>query len=113
MHMNTGDAPVYVSLPAKRSLENRYAIYADRIELLCRLPFVTKTLVIKRDELVSIETYKPPVIRTSLFALKLDLADLFEHVGLVRKNGLFKQLRFTPKNPREFVEKVKELWDIA
>jgi len=41
---------------------------------------------------------------------RLDLADLNEHVGIKRINGFFKQLRFTPENPKEFVAKVKELF---
>jgi hypothetical protein len=41
-------------------------------------------------------------------ALKLDLADLKKHVGIQRKNGWFKFIRFTPQNPEEFISKVKE-----
>lgn len=104
--------PVYKSQPTIKSLGNEYYIYADRIELQCRFPFFTKTLVIKKDDLVSIDVFRPPVIRTSLFALKLDLADLKEHVGIRRKNGFFKQLRFTPENPKEFVAKVKAIFNL-
>ena len=110
--MNSIDTPLYKSRPSKKSIGNEYSIYADRIELKCRFPFITKTLVIKKDDLISIDIYKPPVIRTSFRALKLDLADLNEHVGIARKNGLFKQLRFTPENPKEFVAKVKELFKL-
>jgi len=39
------------------------------------------------------------------------LADLKEHVGIKRRNGFFKQLRFTPENPEEFVSKAKEILD--
>ena len=67
------------------------------------------TLVIKRDDLVSIATFKPPVIRTTFWALKLDLADLTEHVGIERKTGFFKQLRFTPEVPQEFVRKARDI----
>ena len=109
---NSGD-PLYQSAPAKKSMGNRYSIYSDRIELRCRFPFVTKTLVIKKDDLISIDTYKPPALRTTLWALKLDLADLNEHVGIKRKNGFFKQLRFTPENPKEFVEKVREIFELS
>ena len=107
--MENNDIPLYESAPTKKSMGNKYSIYPDRIELKCRFPFVTKTLVIKKDDLISIETYKPPVIRTTFRALKLDFADLKEHVGIIRKNGFFKQLRFTPENPKEFVSKVKEI----
>jgi hypothetical protein len=110
--MKSRDIPLYQSVPTKKSMGNKYAIYPDRIELKCRFPFVTKTLVIKKDDLISIDTYKPPAIRTTFRALKLDLADLGEHVGLKRKNGFFKQLRFTPENPKEFVSKVKEIFNL-
>jgi hypothetical protein len=106
------DTYLYQSTSTKKSMGNEYTIYADRIELKCRFPFITKTLVIKKDDIVSIDTFKPPVFRTTIRALKLDLADLNEHVGINRKNGFFKQLRFTPENPKEFVSKVKELFQL-
>lgn len=104
------DTPLYKSTSTKKSNGNEYFIYADRIELKCRFPFITKTLIIKKDDIISIDTFKPPVFRTSMRALKLDWADLNEHVGINRKSGFFKQLRFTPENPKEFVVKVKELF---
>ena len=109
--MKSNDLPLYESVPTKKSMGNKYSIYSDRIELRCRFPFVTKTLVIKKEDLISIDTYKPPVLRTTFRALKLDLADLKEHVGIKRKNGFFKQLRFTPENPKEFVSKVREIFN--
>jgi hypothetical protein len=113
MSMESNDNPLYVSAPTKKSMGNKYSIYPDRIELKCRFPFVTRTLIIKKDDLISIDTYKPPVIRTTFRALKLDFADLKEHVGIKRKNGFFKQLRFTPENPEEFVSKAKEIFDLS
>jgi hypothetical protein len=107
------ETPKYESMPTGKSLGNRYVVYADRIELRCRVPFFPERIVIRKDDLVSIDTYKPPVIRTSLLALKLDLADLNEHVGIKRKNGFFRQLRFTPDNPKEFVSKVKEVFCLS
>ena len=110
--MESPDNPLYESVPTRKSLGNRYAVYSDRIELRCRFPFVTKTLVIKKEDLVSIDTYRPPVLQTTFRALKLDMADLNEHVGIKRKNGFFKQLRFTPENPGEFVSKVREIFNL-
>jgi hypothetical protein len=94
---------LYESSPTKKSIGNTYSIYPDRIELRCRFPFVTRTLVVKKHDLISIDTYKPPVIRTTFRALKLDLADLKEPVGIRRRNGFFRQLRSTPEDPIEFV----------
>ena len=111
--MKTIENALYESAPTKKSMGNVYGIYSDRIELKCRFPFISKTLVIKKDDLVSIDIYKPPVIRTTFRALKLDLADLNEHVGIKRKNGFFKQLRFTPDNPKEFVSKVIEIFNLC
>ena len=108
--MNSIETPLYKSALTKKSIGNEYSIYADRIELKCRFPFISKTLVSKKDDLISIGIFKPPVIRTTFWALKLDLSDLNEHVGIRRINGFFKQLRFTPENPQEFVTKVKELF---
>lgn len=110
--MENIDIPLYESVPTKKSMGNKYSIYSDRIELKCRFPFVTRTLKIKKSDLISIDTFKPPVLRTTFWALKLDLADLSEHVGLMRKKGFFKQLRFTPENPKEFVSKVKEIFNL-
>jgi hypothetical protein len=110
--MKRTDTPLYESTSTKKSIGNEYSIYADRIELKCRFPFITKTLIINKDDIISIDAFKPPVFRTTFRALKLDLADLNEHVGIMRKNGFFKQLRFTPENPNEFVAKVKELFKL-
>ena len=102
-------SPLYVSNPTKKSMGNTYLIYSDRLELKCMCPFVKNFFMIRKADLVSIHLYKPPVVRTTGWALKLDWADLHEHVGLIRKNGFFKQLRFTPENPDEFRRKVEEL----
>jgi hypothetical protein len=110
--LNSTDTPLYLSRPTKKSIGNEYCIYTDRIELRCRFPFFSKTLVIKKDDLISIELFKPPVIRTTFWALKLDLADFNEHVGIKRINGFFKQLRFTPENPKEFIAKAREIFQL-
>lgn len=111
--MEINEYPLYESAPTKKSIGNAYCVYSDRIELKCRFPFFYKTFVISKDDLVSIDVYKPPVIRTTFRALTLDMADLKEHVGIKRKNGFFKQLRFTPENPEEFVAKVLEVFGAA
>jgi hypothetical protein len=100
------DTPIYESKGTIRSLWNTYRIFDDRIELQVRL-FFTK-IVIRRDELLKVDVYKPPVLRTAFWAVKLDLADLFLHVGIERSSGFFKKLRFTPTNPYEFKRQVIE-----
>jgi hypothetical protein len=110
--MKKAEKALHESPPSGKSMGNTYAVFADRIELNCRFPFITRTLVIKKEDLVAIDTYRPPVLRTTFWALKLDLADLHEHVGITRSNGFFKQLRFTPENPKGFVAKVREIFGL-
>ncbi len=100
------EEPILVSEACARSFWNEYRIYDGRVELDGWFYF--KTFVIPFDELISIGLFKPPVIRTKLWAMKLDWADLYEHVGITRKNGWIKELRFTPNDPQAFVSKVNE-----
>jgi len=110
--MQYTNLPLYVSPTTMKSLGNEYSIFADRIALRCRYLFFYKTITVKKDDIVSIDVFKPPVIRTSFKALKLDLADFYEHVGIARKSGVFHQLRFTPDNPQKFVAAAKEAFNI-
>jgi len=98
------DNLIYESKSTPRSLWNSYRIFDDRIELQFRI-FFTK-LIISREAFVKVDVYKPPVIRTVFWALKLDLADFYNHVEIERNVGLFKKIRFTPSNPNEFKQKV-------
>jgi len=95
---------LYESKGTPRSLWNNYRIFDDRIELQFRL-FFTK-IIIQREAFVKVGVYKPPVIRTVFWALKLDLADCYNHIEIERNHGLFKKIRFTPANPDEFKRKV-------
>lgn len=113
--MQSNDTFLYISRPTGKSLGGEYRIYPDRIELKCPFVFLTQTLVIRKEDLIAIEVFEPSALRisrASFWALKLDLADLNEHVGIRRKTGLFKQLRFTPENPREFVAKVRAIFQL-
>jgi hypothetical protein len=105
--MKDTESPIYISSRTPRSLWNEYRIYGNRVELEFNLFF--SKIVIPLDEINSCRLYAPPVIRTALWALKLDWADLFEHVGISRKNGMFKQLRFTPVIPKEFVSHIEQI----
>jgi hypothetical protein len=105
--------PLYVSTPTMKSLGNEYTIFEDKIDLRCRYLFFNKIITVKKEDIVSIDVFRPPVIRTSFKALKLDLADFYEHVGITRKGGVFSQLRFTPEDPQKFVAAAKEVFDIA
>jgi hypothetical protein len=98
------DNLIYESKGTPRSLWNTYRIFDDRIELQFRI-FFTK-IIIPRDAVVKVDVYKPPVIRTVFWALKLDLVDFYIHVGIERNSGFFKKIRFTPSDPNEFKKKV-------
>ena len=89
---------LYESQPSFRSLWQKYRIWRDYIELHC---FFWRIRIFA-DEVEEVKVFPPPVIRTTFWALKLDLADLYLHVGIRRKTGLFKNLRFTPDDPERF-----------
>jgi len=97
---------IYESKGTPRSLWNNYRIFDDRIDLQFRL-FFTR-IIIPRDAFVKVDVYKPPVIRTVFWALKLDWADLYDHVGIERRDGIVNKIRFTPEDPSEFKQKVIE-----
>ncbi len=110
--MQYNNVPLYISPPTMKSLGNEYSIFPDRIELRCRYLFFYKIITVKKEDIVSISVFRPPVLRTSFKALKLDLADFYEHVGITRKGGVFSQLRFTPEDPQKFVAAAKEAFNI-
>ena len=95
---------IYESRGTPRSLWNNYRIFSDRIELQFRMFFMT--IVIPKDKFLRIDIYKPPVIQTVFWALKLDLADFYDHVEIERSEGIFKKIRFTPTDPNKFKQKV-------
>ncbi len=95
---------LYRSRRAARSLWQEYRIYGDRIELETLLG----TVRIPREEIQEVRSYRPPVIRTTFRAFKLDLADLFPHVGITRRSSRW-QLRFTPPDPERFVAVARSL----
>jgi hypothetical protein len=84
------EIPLYESKGTPRSLWNAYRIFGDRIELQFRMFFTT--IVIPREAFVAVDIFKPPVIRTVFWALKLDFADLFTHVGIERNCGMMKKV---------------------
>ncbi len=96
---------VYKSEKAFRNTWHEYRVYQDRIEL----DTVFKTIIIKKIDIEEINIFSPPVIKTSIFALKIDLADFYTHIGIKRKKGSLKEIRFTPLFPEKFLESVKSI----
>jgi hypothetical protein len=90
-----------------RNLWQQYRIYTDRIELRS----CVGRKVIRAEEIINVEV-RPPVVIGDLFrhkgfarsfALKLDLADFYHHVGIHRQSGWIKHIRITPDDPDTFV----------
>jgi hypothetical protein len=108
--------PIYTSSVRSVSKEQRYRVYSDRIELDFKFLF-TRTFVIPADEIIDIWVSHPTTLRDiprigGIKAvgrgLKLDLADLFRHVGIhCRRRGWFKAFFFVPQDPEAFVNVVR------
>jgi len=101
--------PTYASEKSAKNFWQDYRVYPDRIELRCWI--VLKTFVIPAEDILEIKI-RPAFSFLDLFrgkvkvlwwVIKLDWADLCEHVEIHRKTGWFKYLRITPDNPTNFV----------
>lgn len=102
--------PVYTSKPSVMSFWSEYRVYEDRLELDTRL---FGLITVPFEDMGAVEV-RPPVAVLDLLrgdhqlkqthrSMKLDLADLSEHVAVERETGLFRQLRLTPDDPEAFV----------
>ncbi len=110
--------PIHASPARHWSREPRYRIYADRVELDFRILF-RKTYVIPAADVVDAWVSPPTTLKNlrrmggvwaawTRGALKLDLVDLFEHVGLQRRGGGYPEFFFfVPEDPKGFVGLVK------
>ena len=82
----------------------RYRIFDDRIEM----DTFFKTITIPFDEVEGAEvahSYAEGVrlqLRGGKLGIKLDWADLHEHVVLDKSTGVFRHLAFTPDDPEAF-----------
>ena len=102
--------PLYTSEPCARSLWQTYRIYPDRLELDLHL-FGKREIPL--GEIQAIEP-RPPLVVGDLFrgaypleemvrTIKLDLADLFPHLAVIKSSGAWRQLRITPRDPAAFL----------
>jgi len=90
----------------------RYLVYSDRIKIQSPLRFYW--FDIPYDDIVKVELRNPPVVwdaykqdilftRKYFFRIyKNDLADLFRHISIEKKNGFWRQIRIAPRNPERF-----------
>ena len=101
--------PIYVSERSAKNMWQDYAVYPEGVELKARL--ILKTFVIQAEDIIDVKlvhglSFWNPAYwadPSHWFALKLDWADICEHVSLHRRSGMFKYIRFTPDNPAKFV----------
>ncbi len=101
--------PIYVSERSAKNMWQDYRVYPEGIELRARLIF--STFVVPVDDIIEVKVVPGGFFRGLShlgelgfwFALKLDWADMFEHVTIHRKSGFFKYIRFTPDDPARFV----------
>jgi hypothetical protein len=108
-------SPIYVSKKSAKNFWQDYRIFPDRIELRCWVLFTT--FIIPAEEILDVEV-RPPFsigdifrgnVKMHWWGLKLDWADICEHVEIHRKAGLFKYIRFSPDNPVNFVAACKNV----
>jgi hypothetical protein len=113
------DSPIYVSEKSAKNFWQDYRVFPDRVELRCWMLF--SRFVIPAEDILDVKV-RPRFsfrdvfegkVRMLWWVIKLDWADLCEHVELHRKSGLFKYLRFTPDNPERFVAACKSIAGIT
>lgn len=110
------DTPRYVSKCSFKNFWQEYRIYADRLEFdtlfgKMTVPFehvetATTTNSDVADMLkgdLKLKGFRP--------ALKLDWANVVEHVVLDRDDGLLKRLLFSPDDPRAFCDALNSALD--
>jgi hypothetical protein len=98
------DTPLYVSKRKGRNLWQQYRVYFDRLEL--------QSWIFLHTLIVPVRTIQAVEVRPSIFSgrkgftwgIKIDNCDLFRHVLLARKSGVFKRIAFSPDDPAKFVE---------
>ena len=103
------DEPIYISQSSAKSIWQEYRIYEDRLEFGTLLG----TMSVPFDQIETIEV-APSDLSTLLHgkltlknfrpALKLDWANLVEHVVIDKSSGMLHRVLFTPENPKEFLE---------
>lgn len=107
------ETAIYTSHCAAKNLWQRYEVFPNRLELHSHLG----NFVIPFDQVEQVELY-PPVINSLRLHikkggwpfrfLKMDLADLAEHVVVDKNTGVMRHVMFTPDNPTEFKQVLQQ-----
>jgi len=96
--------PLYRSKCSAKNFWKEYRIFDDRIEM----DTFFKTITIPFDDVEGAEvahSYSEGVrlqLRGGKLGIKLDWADLHEHVVLDKSTGVFRHIAFTPDDPEAF-----------
>ena len=104
-----------------KSLYLTYEIHEDKLRIQSIFPFYWYNIPF--DNIERLEVRSPPVIWDiikrrreywkkygwGLRSIKNDLADLSKHITVIKKTGVWKEIRITPRNPERF----KEIFDGA
>lgn len=107
--------PIYVSEKSAKNFWQDYRVFPDRIELRCWMSL--STFVIPAGDILKVMV-RPAFsfhdifggkVKLRFWVLKLDWSDLFQHVEVHRRSGLFKYLRLTPDNPEKFLAACKSI----
>ncbi len=100
---------LYKSAATAKSLWQEYRIYEDHLELDLQIfgtltvPFHVISAVNVRPRMVVLDFIRGKYPLADMFrTVKLDMADLMEHVTVEKNEGFWKQLRITPDNPEVF-----------
>ncbi len=101
------DKPVYVSRSTLKSIWQEYRIFGDRLEFDTKFGQMTIPFEhVERVEVLDADT--KALIRGDLRlknfrpALKVDWANILEHVVLDKKEGYVRRVLFTPEDPVAF-----------
>jgi hypothetical protein len=107
------ETPVYTSPCSARSFWQEYRIYDDRVEL----GTLVGPWVVPFDQVEGVEVAEPLLkallhLRADMKGwprqIKLDWADLQEHVALEKSAGLIRKVFFTPADPAAFKNALEE-----
>jgi hypothetical protein len=107
------DAPIYTSRCTLKSFWQEYRIFPDRLELDSLL-FGTMKIPFEQIERYEVS---PPLLSAAglrlhlhprLPEIKLDWADVAEHIMLEKDTGKWRRIDFTPEDPAAFRQALDE-----
>jgi hypothetical protein len=97
--------PLYRSRCSSKNFWKEYRVFDDRVELDT---IFFKTITVPFDEVEGVEvahSFSEGVrlqLRGGKMGIKLDWADLNQHVVLDKSTGFFRRIAFTPDDPEAF-----------